>query len=566
MRARQETGPATAAEGSPGNDRRVSFCEGGYSLDRETGGLAALLVVTIGLALGLLYWSARAQDDILIRDSRHLADTALGIQATTLESILTDYSYWDEAYANISEKFNLDWFYEVFGDYPYLTDYFGVASSFIIAPGNRILAYTLNGERGDDVQRPDLGGAAGFLALIEAARRKVDGEFQEISAFVRVDGQLNIAAARVVLPYSQELRERTDVTPQSGMVAVIMRPVDDAFLAALSADFGFTGLGYATPGAGEPGELSVRLATVEGETLGFLTWRIARPSSRIFAVVLPALLAVIAVIGLLAQHLLRIIRRGQQSLFAAMLEARAASRAKSEFLATMSHELRTPLNGIIGIVDILRRSQLTDDQRMLLGHLSTSADDQLALVNNLLDMGRIEAGGLTMSDEAFDPAAIVRDAVTLLRPKADEKGLGMRIELPDGQHADVIGDPGCFKQVVLNLVSNAIKFTEAGEVAVALTRSVVGDLQELVLTVADTGIGIGREDQQRIFDRFTQVDNSIRRKAQGSGLGLAICKALVDAMHGRIELTSALGEGTRVSVSLKLRRAVSAAETTVAAA
>lgn len=566
MKARQETGPAAVGEGSRGSDRRVSSGDGGYSLDRETGGLAALLVATIGLALGLLYWSARAQDDILIRDSRHLADTALGIQATTLENILTDYSYWDEAYANISENFNLDWFYQTFGDYPYLTDYFGIASSFIIAPGNRIVAYTLNGERGEDVQRPDLDRAAGFLALIEAARRKVDGEFQEISAFVRVNGQLNIAAARMVLPYSQARRAQVDVTAQNGMVAVVLRPVDDAFLAALSADFGFTDLGYAPPNAANPRELSVRLAAIDGETLGFLTWRIALPSSRIFAVVLPALLAVVAVIGLLALHLLRIIRRGQQGLFAAMLEARAASRAKSEFLATMSHELRTPLNGVIGIVEILRRSELTDDQRMLLGHLAASADDQLALVNNLLDMGRIEAGGLAMSDEAFDPAAIVRAAVTLLRPKADEKGLAMRLALPDGEDAGVIGDPGCFKQVVLNLVSNAVKFTEKGEVAVALTRSGVGDLQELVLTVADTGIGISREDQQRIFDRFTQVDNSIRRKAQGSGLGLAICKALVDAMHGSIELTSALGEGTRVSVSLKLRRAGSAAETTAAVA
>ena len=562
MKARRETGPAAVGEGSTGSDRPVSSGDGGYRLDRETGGLAALLVVSIGLALGLLYWSARAQDDILIRDSRHLADTALRIQAATLESILTDYSYWDDAYANISENFNLDWFYETFGDYPYLTDYFGIASSFVIAPGNRIVAYTLNGERGDDVRRPDLDQAAGFLALIEAARRKVDGEFQEISAFVRMEGQLNIAAARMVLPYS---RAPVDVTPQNGMVAVVMRPVDDAFLAALSADFGLTDLGYA-PGAADPGGLSARLAAIDGETLGFLTWRIALPSSRIFAVVLPALLAVVAVIGLLALHLLRIIRRGQQTLFAAMLEARAGSRAKSEFLATMSHELRTPLNGVIGIVEILRRSELTDDQRMLLGHLSASADDQLALVNNLLDMGRIEAGGLAMSDEAFDPATIVRAAVTLLRPKADEKGLTMRLELPDGEDAGVIGDPGCFKQVVLNLLSNAIKFTEKGEIAVTLTRSSAGDLQEFVLTVADTGIGIDREDQQRIFDRFTQVDNSIRRKAQGSGLGLAICKALVDAMHGRIELASALGEGTCVSVSLRLRRAGSGAETTAAVA
>jgi signal transduction histidine kinase len=280
---------------------------------------------------------------------------------------------------------------------------------------------------------------------------------------------------------------------------------------------------------------------------------------------LPPLLAAIAILGLLAWHLLRLIRKGQHGLFAAMLEARTASRVKSEFLANMSHELRTPLNGVIGIAQILKRTRLTDDQRDLLDHLATAADDQLAIVNDLLDMGRIEAGGLELSEETFDPASVVRDAVTLIAPKADEKGLELRLALPD-ESAAVIGDAARFKQIVLNLLSNSVKFTNEGTVSVTLTGATVRDHEELVLVVADTGIGITRENQTRIFERFMQVDPSTKRKAQGSGLGLAICKALVDAMHGSIELISTPGVGTSVSISLNLRRAVSGTDTMMSVA
>jgi signal transduction histidine kinase len=170
-------------------------------------------------------------------------------------------------------------------------------------------------------------------------------------------------------------------------------------------------------------------------------------------------------------------------------------------------------------------------------------------------MTRIEAGRIELSDEEFNPASVVRAAVNLIGPKADEKGLEMQVELPDSEIADVIGDPGRFKQIVLNLLTNAIKFTKKGKVRVALASRTAGNSEEIVLTVVDTGIGISLEDQTRIFDRFTQADSSTTRKAEGCGLGLAICKALVDAMKGKIQLTSTPGEGTRVRVSFKLRHA-----------
>lgn len=557
MSRTQKSGPAAVKhDGSPQGGASLSSDKGGYGPTPQIRALAVLLVLSMGLMLGLLYWSAKAQDEILIQGSKQLANTALAIQEKTLRNILTDYSYWDEAYENISENFNPDWFYEIFGDYPYLTDYFSITSSFIVAPGNVVLAYTRDGKRGDDAQHFDLSEASGLIGLIDTARRIVDGEFREASGLIEMDGQLGIAATRMVLPYSKDLLEKAGVTPQNGNVAIVVQPLDQTLLDALSDDFGFIDLGY-TRTIAEPDQLSVPLHTVDGDPLGFLTWHVQRPSHRVFSVVLPVLVTVIVIIGLLAWHLLSIIRNGQQSLFAAMQGARAANRAKSEFLATISHELRTPMNGVVGIAEILKRGELTGDQRMLLDHLSTSANEQLAIVNDLLDITRLEGGRLELNAEEFDPASIVRAAVTLIRSKADEKGLDLQVALPEGETAIVIGDPGRFKQIVLNLLSNAVKFTKNGKVTVVLATKTAGNSEEIVFSVADTGIGIGQEDQARIFDRFTQADSSTTRVAEGSGLGLAICKGLVDAMQGTIQLTSTLGEGTKVRVHLNLPHAVS---------
>jgi len=223
-------------------------------------------------------------------------------------------------------------------------------------------------------------------------------------------------------------------------------------------------------------------------------------------------------------------------------------RLKSEFLATMSHELRTPLNSIIGFTGILKAGlagPLTEEQAKQLGMVHGSATHLLTLINDLLDLSRIEAGRIELDRRAFDFRAVVAEVEASCRPALGAKGLAFRTEIPEGP-LGLVGDrKRCF-QVLLNLASNAVKFTERGEVRVAAAL----DGAWLRVTVADTGIGIRPEHLGMLFEAFRQVDGSARRVYEGTGLGLYLCKKLLGLMGGEIGVESAFGQGSRFHFSL----------------
>ena len=230
----------------------------------------------------------------------------------------------------------------------------------------------------------------------------------------------------------------------------------------------------------------------------------------------------------------------------AQRQAHKLAQAKSEFLAKMSHEIRTPLNGVIAAADLMAATQLNDEQHELLDTLRLSAKTLLGIINDILDFSKIEAGRMVLETLPFTPTVLVEEVVSIMAPAAHSKGLTVRTELSSSLPHSVAGDPLRLRQILLNFVGNAIKFTARGEVVIRAMRLKKGEGQSawLRFEVQDTGVGIPPEKQAGIFDAFTQADSSVTRQYGGTGLGLAICKRLVELMGGQIGVYSQPGQGS----------------------
>ena len=337
--------------------------------------------------------------------------------------------------------------------------------------------------------------------------------------------------------------------------------VEAAAAAARTTGF-FTGPAVATAAAGldpdhPPLGEAVALPCFSGDRLMGLVLLAGRPHGYDAAALadLPPLLNCCA--GLIdAQHNERRRRHAEEALKLAKESAEAADRAKGDFLASMSHEIRTPLNAVIGLTELALDAAVSDDQRGLLRAAAANSETLLRLISDILDFSRIEAGLVELDLAPFELRRLVEEVAELMAVRADEKGLELVADIEPSLPSSLIGDAHRLRQVVTNLVSNAIKFTDDGSVVVEVRATPAPDGQVAVrLAVRDTGCGIPIGEQEQVFDRFHRVAATAARGEDGTGLGLAIVRSLVSAMNGQISVVSTPGAGSLFTVDLTLPRA-----------
>ncbi|MDH3239944.1 MAG: ATP-binding protein [Alphaproteobacteria bacterium] len=259
-----------------------------------------------------------------------------------------------------------------------------------------------------------------------------------------------------------------------------------------------------------------------------------------------------AIPGVLILLMIKALGERNRELAVQRERALAADRSKTEFLANMSHEIRTPMNAVIGMSEVLEGTNLDDRQRSFVEVIRGSGNNLLKLINDILDFSKIDAGQLQLDCKPFDLRSAAEDIGALIAPKVSEKNIELALRFQPFLPTKFVGDSGRIRQVLLNLISNAVKFTDHGHILVDITGKEQGDSVDLTIRVEDTGIGIASDKLSTVFQKFTQLDSSSTRRFEGTGLGLAISKTLVELMGGRISVESELGKGSTFSIFLTL--------------
>ncbi len=495
-------------------------------------GVVLLMVATLIATV----WMARQQDIAAQAASRQTVAGGLNSFVERTEETLLDYAIWTDAYDHILTH-DIDWIATNISD----SDTFDIV--VVRWPHGTHLGWMAGDGPRTDLLEPE---------AVAKLNRLLDDvplySGSAAAAYVRSGGELYYLAIARVFPQNEL---PANVTEAKLPRLIIGFHVTTELFRDIGRRFMIENLSVSQ----EPvsNENIIALESVDGRTLGWVSWEPPTPGRAVLRATLWPLMglmiAVISIVLLLSREVLRSAR----GLEAALRQARAADLAKSEFLGNISHELRTPLNGVIGIAQLLQMREHEPEARHLLDVLLSSAHTQLRLVDELLDITRIEAGTMILRQEPFDPAEVLESTARLVASDIEKKGLSLPMTIAPDAKRRVLGDMLAFRQIATNLIGNALKFTDRGSVMVEL--GVSGGSGGLILTVSDTGVGIDPAEHDRIFDRFVQVDATSTRRFGGTGLGLAITHALVEFMGGSIRVSSALGAGAAFIVELPLASA-----------
>lgn len=532
----------------------------------------AVIVLSLAVVGGLLAFASDAVNHVQAREERDQVRAALERVEARLADDITTASVWDQAYAKLRPGGDVDWVDAEVGTY--YAQNRGHHLTLVLDEQDRpFYAFTRGRRTAPATLQAELADVQPLVKQVRALEQQVAGRRAARSptdpqlavtakGIVQIDGELYIAGASTVAP------ETWDAPRRAGPAVVIVSAerLDGAFLEALRVllrlDHPRVQLAP-SPGLGE-----IPLVDVSGRRVGSVAWRPKEPGLEAIreagaplAVGLVILLLAGAGLGLRIRAVARRLAENEADLtrsVQALVDARdlaeAANRAKSDFLANISHEIRTPLNGVLGMAQVMERDALSEAQRARLGVIRTSGQGLLTLLDDLLDLAKIETARIELAPAEFDLAAVVAAACDPFQPVAAARDVALQVSLPPDAEGVWLGDGPRLRQIIANLVSNAVKFTRDGDVQVSVERVADVAAERLRITVSDTGVGILEEDLPKLFAKFFQVDSSTTREFSGSGLGLAISRALARLMGGDIAVSSRLGQGTTFTVDLPLAR------------
>jgi signal transduction histidine kinase len=497
------------------------------------GGPIIGLVMAIGAVVFVLLSDLSRERDLnFSATTKNQMAAAIAAEFSALQAVTADFALWDEAYEKVTRATDSNW----------------VAANLVSPSAAAIGIYRIGAGIGF-VQSSD-------AALTPAAFSKTAAtvfDYERLMArapvaigdpattLVQIDGAFYVIATAPVRPLAERDQMRRGYGAKVDFI-VLARPLVLQRLATATAGVGVTQLRF-SGAAPARGEIGMPLVLANGDGQAWLVWRDLRPGTALMQQQMGLIVSCFGLIGLMA--LLLAHRQVSQQLRAsavAQAAAEEANRLKSQFLATMSHELRTPLNAVIGYAELLQEAATEEDRAQDAfdaGRIRHAGSHLLALINDLLDHAKIEAGEMQIYCEPLTTAGLVEEVAEMIRPRIVDSGNLLMLDVAPGL-APVMADRLRLKQCLLNLAANAAKFTKGGVV----TLSVYRDGDYIAFAVRDTGIGMSAETIGRLFRPYIQADPTIVARYGGTGLGLAITRMLVSAMGGEVRVESKLGEGS----------------------
>jgi signal transduction histidine kinase/CheY-like chemotaxis protein len=533
-------------------DQKLSFAFSNISKTNSIVLFASVILIII-MGAGIYLTAARIENESSDREIQ-LIRNGINIEISRVNGGVESQTLWDDAVLHLDNKLDGKWAKQ------YLTEY-------LWANGRYNLIFVLNDDdepkyatydrspispdRYEDL-RQQLKPVIDSVRRHEMQRGPMSKGDPRVPtpirghAMVRMGDSLFIATADLVQPDNS-----IGAAPsRRGAILIAGQRIDRDFLSKIENQYLIHGL-TSIPVGEKPkaGQLSFIVGKPTDPTAFQLAWKRNSPTAKLILTAGPALAAVFLALAS-APVLVSISGRRERELKTASEAARLASEAKSAFLATLSHEIRTPMNGIIGLAHMMRRDALIDVQRERLETILASSQALVSILNDTLDLSKIEAGKLILENEPFDLADVAVGARNAFAAIATQKGVALNIAFNSEEPSIYLGDAHRIRQILHNLISNAVKFTEHGKIDL----SIEPQAECITLTVSDTGCGIAADRIEQLFEKFVQEDASTTRRYGGTGLGLAICRELSAAMGGSISVKSQQGLGTSFTVELPLKR------------